>query len=58
MPGIKRCVGVMDCPQAVNVAFTKQVAAFHHLFDQLFEADALPFSLTAFADTFHGLENA
>ena len=54
---IKRCSGVVDGSQTINVAFTKQISAFHHLFDQLFEADALPFSLTALTDALHGLQN-
>ena len=54
---IKRCSGIVDSSQTINVAFTKQIATFHHLFDQLFEADALPFSFTAFTDALHRLQN-
>ena len=43
--------------QAVNVTLAKQVAAFHHFIDQLFKADALPFTFAAFTDAFHRLKN-
>ena len=48
----------MDGPQAVNVTFAKQVPAFHHLFDELFKADALPFTFATFTDALHRLQNS
>ncbi|MNB97142.1 hypothetical protein D3C75_443640 [compost metagenome] len=53
MPGIHRGGEIANGSQPVNMAFAKQISPFDDLCDQLFKADALPLTFSAFSGALH-----
>lgn len=56
MPWVNGGDRIVNRAQTINVPLAKQIAAFNHLFHQLFKADALPFPFAAFTRALHRLK--
>ncbi len=50
--GIQRRIEIANRPESIHMAFTKQIAAFDNLLEQLLECYALPLARTSGADPF------